>query len=287
MADRVATLDRPSPAATSKASMSLRTLLLHVDSDDRFEVRLALAIDIAHAHGTKLFCVFVPLSAPYFYGEYIPVDLIQRHNDAERIRGEQLRASLADRLNREAIAWEWRELDSPLESALPAVGGIADLIIMGQDRFDVQSPTVAAVALSAGRPVLCVPHSGTFRTCGRRILLAWNGSRESARAAHDALPLLVRAERVYLFAADEKSPTGSSVVDAAAHLSAHGAPIEVLRTTLADVDIGTAILNAAADTSADLIVMGAYGHTRLREWAFGGATRTILESMTPPVLLSH
>jgi nucleotide-binding universal stress UspA family protein len=287
MADRVAILDRPSPTALSKASFCMRTLLLHIDGDEGFESRLALATDVARAHGAKLFCVFVPLPAPYFYGEYIPVDLIQRHNEAERARAEQLRAGLASRLSREGIVWEWRELNGPLEPALAAAGAIADLILMSQDRLDAESPAIAAVALSAGRPVLCVPHSGTFRTCGRRILVAWNGSRESARAAHDALPFLVRADRVVLFAAEEKSPAGSSVMDAAAHLSAHGATIEVTRTTLNDIDIGTAILNAASDTSADLIVMGAYGHTRLREWAFGGATRTILESMTAPVLLSH
>lgn len=267
--------------------MTLRTIVVHADEDDAFDTRLSLAIELARKPGAKLFCVYAarPLS-PLSYGEYMTADVIESLMAAERARAEGVETKCRARLAHEGLSWEWRRVDGVPETVLPAAGAIADLIVMSQAADDSASPMLAAVSLGAGRPVLCVPRFGSFAGCGRRVLVAWNGSREAARAVHDALPFLVAADSVVLFVADE-SPTGASVLDAAAHLAAHGVKVEVSRTSLEDLDVGTAILNAAADMNADLIVMGAYGHTRLREWILGGATRTILQSMTAPVLLSH
>jgi nucleotide-binding universal stress UspA family protein len=269
--------------------MTLKTLLLHADDDDRLDARLSLSMTLARKHDAKIFAIFPLLPPPstVIYAEYVPAQIIKMQIEGERERAEATRARIANRLDRERVAWEWRAIAGDGASVLASTGSVADLIVMSQDASDAVAPAVAAVTLAAGRPVLCLPHSGRVESCGRRILIAWNGSRESARAAHDALPFLREAERVVLFTMAEGQDDRASVMDAAAHLSAHGAKIDVVRTKPGGIDIGNAILNAAADSGADLIVMGAYGHTRIGEWIFGGATRTILQSMTVPTLLSH
>jgi nucleotide-binding universal stress UspA family protein len=269
--------------------MLFKTLLVHASADPRLPSRLELAVSVAREHGAKLMVVYPipPLLTSMFYGEHVPVQAIEAQLEQEKRNAAGIKDRTAEYLSREGVAWEWRTQEGLTEPVLATSGVIADMIIMGQDERDRDSSLVATVALTAGRPVLCVPHTGKFATCGRRVLVAWNGSRESARATHDALPFLQKADNVILFAADPEAEHGASVTDAAAHLAAHGAKVEVQRTALGDLDAGSAILNAAAETGADLLVMGAYGHTRLSEWVFGGATRSILQAMTVPVLLSH
>jgi nucleotide-binding universal stress UspA family protein len=269
--------------------MALRTLLVHGASDERMLARTMLAATLARAHDANLTIVF-PLqgaSATLMYAEHVPVTAIQRQLEAEREQASDIRAKVVERIAHEGLRMEWRSMEGRASSLLASAATVADVVVMSQDAADADPPLVATVALAAGRPVLCVPHSGSFLDCGRRILVAWNGSRESARAAHDALPFLQRAEAVRLFSAASPAEGGASLEDAAAHLASHGAKVELRRAVLDGMDPGIAILNAAVDWGADLIVMGAYGHSRLREWVFGGATRTILQSMTVPTLLSY
>jgi len=270
--------------------MALRTLLVHADTDDRFTHRLSLSVAIARESEARLLVLYV-LKAPVSLGLYSEpmgapaMELIQQEINAERESAEQLRQSAGELLRAEGANWEWRSVQGLAGEILSATGATTDLIIMGQPQ-DSAAP-VAQVALSAGRPVLCVPHAGTFATFGRRVLVAWRGARESARALHDALPLLMRADHVILFTAGDGTEGDSSAPDALRHLLDHRVKAELRQTTLGDLDAGTAILNAVSDSAADLLVMGAYGHSRLRELVFGGATRTVLRSMTVPTLISH
>jgi nucleotide-binding universal stress UspA family protein len=271
--------------------MALRTLLVHADTDDRFDHRLSLSVTIAREYEARLLVLYV-LKAPASLGLYSEpmgapaLDLIQQEIGAERQRAGQLHQSVGARLPAEGVNWEWRSAQGVTSEVLSATGATADLIVMGQPQDSAAGP-VAQVALSAGRPVLCVPHSGSFATLGRRVLVAWRGTRESARALHDAQPLLRRAEYVALFTAADGTEGDSHAPDALQHLLDHGVKAERRRTVLGDLDAGTAILNAVSDGAADLLVMGAYGHSRLRELVFGGATRTVLRSMTVPTLISH
>ncbi|WP_178133751.1 universal stress protein [Vineibacter terrae] len=269
--------------------MSLRTLLVHADTDEQLMNRVTLAAGLARAHDAKLIVAF-PLQAPLdvtFYSEYVAVETIQALIGAEQQRAADVRAKVADRLAGEGISWQWRTCDGGAQNTLPRIGAVADVIVMGQGAVDTHASLVAAVALTAGRPVLCMPNGARFESCGKRILLAWNGSRESARAAHDVLPFLKGADQVVVFTAGRITGHDASVADIAAYFAAHGTRIEVRHAMLAEVDTGTGILQAAAESDADMIAMGAYGHSRLREWVFGGTTRTILTAMTIPVLLSH
>ena len=155
----------------------------------------------------------------------------------------------------------------------------------------VESDFAGRIAIESGRPVLLVPHYGHFAHCGRRALIGWNGTREAARAAFDAVPILKHADVVYVsrIDAEESEEEGGAYPGAelAKALARHGIKTTAERLARSEVDAGEALLSHASDVGADLIVMGAYGHGRLREFILGGATRTILQSMTVPVLMSQ
>jgi nucleotide-binding universal stress UspA family protein len=138
--------------------------------------------------------------------------------------------------------------------------------------------------------VLFVPYAGRFPKLGTRVLVAWNASREAARAVRDALPLLKRARRVDVVAFDPQRSADHGeqpASDIALYLARHGVRASAAQQRGTGIEIGAQILSRAADMEADLIVMGAYGRSRFRERVLGGATRTLLESMTVPVLMSH
>jgi nucleotide-binding universal stress UspA family protein len=148
-----------------------------------------------------------------------------------------------------------------------------------------------AALIDSGRPVLAIPYAGNFESIGQRVLVGWNASREASRAVHDALPLLAKAESTCVFLANPKRGLAAHGeepgADIARHLARHGLKVEVAKTVADDVADSALLLNHASDMGADLLVMGAYGHSRLREFILGGVTRSLLREMTVPVLLSH
>lgn len=147
------------------------------------------------------------------------------------------------------------------------------------------------IIIESGRPVLMIPNAGRYPKIGERINVAWNSRREASRAVFDALPLLTAAQRVRIVWVNpqgEKEIAGDLPgAEIAATLARHGVKCEVAPTTSSDIGVGDVILSGLSDDSADLLVMGAWGHSRMRELVFGGATRHILEHMTVPVLMSH
>jgi nucleotide-binding universal stress UspA family protein len=150
---------------------------------------------------------------------------------------------------------------------------------------------VEQALFSSGRPVLVVPHSGRFEAVGRTVLIGWNASREAARAANDALPLIAGAESATVLVVNpSEAPGGDGAEPGAAialHLARHGLRATAEHVVAPQVDDGEMLLNQAADLGADLLVVGAYGHSRLRELVLGGVTRTLLRQMTIPVMMSH
>jgi nucleotide-binding universal stress UspA family protein len=200
------------------------------------------------------------------------------------------------------VGFEWRSIEARMEPAAAVVmraGRSADLVVLGQsDRSINLIDGIAAteeVMLGVGRPVLIVPYKSKVAAVGRHVLLAWNGSREAARAAFDALPFLQRAESVWIFAAgqapgslwgsydEDKAPTA----DLEEVLARHGISSKVVTVTASGAEIADKLLSEARQHDCDLIVMGGYGHWRLREIIFGGATHGVLEHTTIPVLMSH
>jgi len=141
----------------------------------------------------------------------------------------------------------------------------------------------------SGRPVIVVPfiHKGALKL--DRVMVCWDGSRAATRAIADSLPLITKAKQVEVVIVANGRAKSDEVpgADLGQHLARHGLKVDVKRITSPDIDVASTILSYAADSSTDLIVMGGYGHSRLREFVLGGVTRGILESMTVPVLMSH
>lgn len=277
--------------------MNYKTILVHLDAGKRVGERLAIAKRLAEAFDAQLTGLFA-LSAPripsYALAEAGPVVIeaeARYRTEASRAIQQAFEAATAG-LARSA------EFRSTMRDALVATqlsARYADLVVAGQPEPEagagLADDFAEELVLSAGRPVLFVPYAGTFPEVGRRVLIAWNAGREAARAVTDALPILARASIVQVVAfdpgkggADHGDIPGA---DIALTLARHGVKVSVAQQQSDDVDVGNQILSRAADMQADLIVMGAYGHSRLRELVLGGVTRTLLDTMTVPVLMSH
>ena len=223
--------------------------------------------------------------------EYVQSQTALFREDADRARAAFEAEAAACGLD---AAWrEGRTSGQPYIGEVATACRTSDLVIAGQpDEEGVASGliTPADIIMACGRPVLVVPAAGSFDEVGNRILIAWNGSREAARAAFDALALCQEGTVIRILSAgaggDSDEPHASGAVLAAA-LARHGHETDVHRTNPRSITVAEEILSRAADFSADTIVLGCYGHARLRETIFGGVTRDILAHMTVPVLMSH
>lgn len=278
--------------------MGYSSILVHVDQNPGAQLRARLASRLAHANECPLITMFAGFMPDprWFYlmnnpQEIVEEDLRRRRQLREGIR-EELQA-LTEALPSGA---EWRTAEHDALSEALRESREAGLVVAGQyDESNVEGPIAGqileALILESGRPVLVVPCMGEFQSVGARVMIAWNGSREAARALHDALPLMAGAQARILCAhtaAKEIRPDATPVAHAVRVLERHGVSVEVEHGPGgADLTIGELLLSRAADFGADLIVMGAYGHGRMRELVLGGVTRTLLESMTIPVLFSH
>lgn len=282
--------------------MALKDLIVHLDTTPRSSTQMELAVRLAvqhNAHLTGLHVIDVP-SANYFYGAAMPFVPTNPEEIVDRIRAETveaakpIEASFRECLRRNGIEGEWRQVEGLPHSTVALHARYADLCIVGQpDREnprDADAVTVSTI-MTSGRPVLAVPFAGEFPTIGERVLVAWNASREAARALNDALPLLMNAKQVTVLAINPQRGVGGQgnvpAADIALHLARHGLKTEAAHTVAKDIADGETLLSYAADIGADLIVAGAYGHSRARELVFGGVTRTLIAEMTAPVLFSH
>jgi nucleotide-binding universal stress UspA family protein len=276
--------------------MGFKDLLVHVDMDAAAPARIEVAAHLAAAHAAHLTAVHVmawPAIPGYIQAE-LPATVVdqQRRQLLERARAAEAR--FRERERQAGLRAEWRVVEGDLVAMLRLHARYADLTIVGQGVDVEDGPAELAfvpeeLALGVGRPILVVPRYGTFPTVGERVVIAWNGSREATRAVNDALPLLERATKVTVLSIDPKDQPESRVpgADIALHLARHGVAAEVASIEGSDIGVGDALLSRVADLGADLIVMGAYGHSRLREMVLGGATRHLLQHMTVPVLMSH
>lgn len=258
--------------------MSYKTIVVHLGTDTRGDVRLALGCRFATEFDAHLVGLFALASPPVPFMQEIAAE-----------RRAQFERAVAEAGPARA---EWRQPQDDALRALRVSARYADLVVMGQRDVQAADARVPAglvedVVLSCGRPVLILPYAGRFPSVGSRVLVAWNASREAARAMTDALPVLTRARHVEVVVFDGGGDHGAQPgADAAHWLARHGVKATAAQQR-AGFDVGEQILSRAADMEADLIVMGAYGHSRTRELVLGGATRTLLSSMTVPVLMSH
>lgn len=274
--------------------MTITSILLHLTQDPRNEARTDTAITLATEHGARLIALYtiMPPQLPSYVMGYVPPDLLQRYSDEAAEVAEKAKVAFEAKVEGAGVTAEWRQAEGMPHDILSFHARYADLTIMGQpapDKDHVPGTDGLAdeMVLRAGRPVLLVPYIGNFAKTGKTVLVAWNGTREATRAVHDALPLLKKAERVIVFGVNMPSDEHVPGADIATHLAHHDIKAQVEYTVAPDISIGDALLDAVSDYGCDLIVMGAYGHSRVRELALGGATRQILQHMTVPALMSH
>jgi nucleotide-binding universal stress UspA family protein len=276
--------------------MAFKTMLVHVDTGRSAAARLKLSADLAArsaAHITGLY-VRRPFQAPAFSDAGPAMDSLYRtYENAAKADEALATAAFRDFIGGTSLSSEWRVTDGLAEEIVAAHARYADLLIVGQSEPDDATTTPSdlaeTVVIASERPVLIVPHIGVTKPPGKTVLLCWNGTREAARAATGALPILKKADKVIILLIDPRNdgdPQGPGG-RVATWLARHGVKAVVKRDTAGDSDVGGVILSRAADQDADLVVMGLYGHSRMREWVLGGASRTLLASMTVPLLVAH
>jgi len=273
----------------------IRDILVHVKPTEPSSPHEAAAVAVAAAFGAHL-------TGLATLRDVSVLRLMFRQDDpavADRIATSEAAADAAGRrlaalAEAAGVRWAWQVAEGDAAEILAVAARYRDLTIVEQtdlssDDFGPDVPETCV--LSAGRPVLVVPKQGRFEHVGRSIVLAWNGSRQAAAALHGALPFIDRAERVLVLAGRSRSAYPSVTrwppLDVGAAIAARGVSVRVEPIGGDDGDAGTAIMAAAAREQADLVVMGAYGRSRLSEWILGGATRHVLARMTAPVLMAH
>ena len=279
--------------------MSYKTIMVHMDTSARANARLSLALKLGRRFGAHLDGLFAAFE-PHPHEFYVMAGTADYYDTHRKLRREQrgaierlFRAELA----RAQVDGAWVTPEGDPVTAVMQRSRSADLVILGQtDRDDPESYIAEhfpeTVLMGAGGPVLLMPYTGSFESVGERVLVGWNGSREASRAVHDAMPFIARAGHVTIVAASTTftpAESQASCTDLAAMLARHGATtVDITRfDSAATESTGDALLSYAADGGYDLLVMGAYGHARLQELVLGGATRSILATMTLPVLMSH
>jgi len=277
--------------------MSYRSLLVHVDNDESSARRLDYAVRLARAFAAELVGIYLvpgtdmtPSAAAM-----LRTDVVERrlgkYGEAQHAAEKAFHEATAS-CGLEAV--DWRAPAGPAIDAAIAHARCCDLFVLGQHNASgagFGAALVTNVLLSSGRPTLVVPRIGAPATLGENVLVAWDGGREAARAIGDAIPLLARATRVDVVSVDDDAErdVDDRLADARLRgwLGRHGVAVDIARQEAQDVGIGDWLLSRAADFGSDLIVMGGYGHARMRELVLGGATRSMLRSLTVPVFMAH
>lgn len=280
--------------------MSYRIIAVHANESRHAADRIRLAARIALDHQACLVGLAASALPPSYYmsmgGEGTAV--LSAYLDFMKARAAITLDSFEAIMKEAGVtSYEKRVIEDEAGMALCLQARYSDLLILSQPDPDEETSaepgrTVNYVVVNAGRPVLLVPYAGKFESVSGRVLLAWDGSLEAARAVSSAIPLLRRAKlvQVAVFNAESGSNAHGEEPgsDIAHYLARHGVTVEVSRHVTADeIDLGNAILSYIDDFGADLAVMGAYGHSRVREALLGGVTRTVLQSMTVPILMAH
>jgi nucleotide-binding universal stress UspA family protein len=280
--------------------MTYKTILISLNEIDRLDVLLELTAGLAGEHDSHVLGLYV-IPAPAIYPATASYGMPEIFDSFSRYFEEQLgpaREKFESAMKRNGIAGQWLQIRArvpAISDSISEIGRIADLVVLSEtDRNadkGVELDLVENVVLSVGRPVLVIPRKGGRELKANQIVCGYNGSKEAARAVHDALPFLKRAEDVRLVWVDpslERETAGPLPgADMAQSLDRHGVRATAEPMPTNGINPADALLTRARDLGAGLIVMGAYGHSRLREFVLGGATREALSTLSVPLVLSN
>ena len=276
--------------------MAIKDILVHVDNSKTFVSRLEAAVNLALAHDAHLtgVCVVTHPHFPGYLEAQIPSDVLDAQIAAAKETAEQGKKVFLEALGKNKLAGECRIVEGDLIDALSLHGRYSDVLVVSQRDPETNftpGDMPDRLILSVGRPVIVVPYVGSYPTIGQNVMVAWDSSRLATRAVNDALPILQSAKKVTILALNpEGGDNGHGEMvgaNIALHLARHDVKAEATHVYVDDIDTGDMLLSRSADVGADLIVMGAYGHRRLRELVMGGVTQHLLRHMTSPVLMSH
>jgi nucleotide-binding universal stress UspA family protein len=287
-------------AVSKGTEMSYKSILVSLNDPDRFKQLIEIACSVAQKSDAHVIGLFViPTLQTYpVPGAYVMPEMIESHQTLFNKRAEQALAVFDEVTLRHGVRSEHRLVQGKAFTVANAVIEHArqtDLVVIAQfnpdDQTGIELDFVDNVVMECGRPVLVVPHTCHVSSIGERIIVGWNATREAAHAVFDSLPLLVGAQSVRLIWVDahKEGHRASDLpgTELAASLARHGVQVLVEPLATGGLQVDDVLLNCAADHNADLIVVGAYGHSRFREFVLGGVTRGLLEHMTVPVLMSH
>jgi len=284
--------------------MNLKDILVFLDAGAASEGRLKLATNIARAHRAHLDAAFLPPgetadflpgigTRPFGLGGSLP-DLGTAEIPRNAMLADVAEDRFRDLLRSFGIEGKWYPLDRKDTAEFAALAQAVDLIILGQIDPDARpAPALRPekIVVACGRPALMVPYVGSFAQVGRRVLIAWDGSREAVRALNDALPLIGNAEEVTVMTVrarerdfERDRPSMERILR---HLALHGVVARSVQTPHGGNTVSDVLLSGAVDIAADLIVAGAFHHSQMREALIGGVSRGLFQHMTVPVLMSH
>lgn len=276
--------------------MAFETILVHVDCEQSLPGQLAVAEAIVNGSRAHVIGI-AAVSGLEGARTSKPVLLGDAARTAMGRFSQRLRDAFARAVQDRQLTAEWNEpsaLASRPQGSIATYGRMSDLIIAGdtacRDPKPMALATLCSLVVEAGRPVIVVPQRNRQMSCGRRVLIAWNGSREAQRAAFDAVPLLRRAETVTVLQADtgrKSRAPGPTVATLCTAIRRHGVRVRSDELALPRASAGAALLSAVKAENADLLVMGCGGHWRDRTFVLGGTTHHVLLNMTVPVLMSH
>lgn len=275
--------------------MTYKTILVHLADDEGHMTRLRLALELASRFEAHLVALYIanPISMPAaIAGRGASLAYISEATRVAREKAAAIEEEISGPCEREGLSWEWQTEEGDHLDILADHAHVADLAIVSHSRAELIEDKVMFhvpehLPLVVGCPVIILPDSGEAVHIGKDVMVAWKGTREALRAVRDALPFLKLAKKVTLLNAcppEHPVPPGDR---AAAFLARHGVKAKVYTDVERDHHIGEVILSHARDMEVDLIVMGGYGHSRLREMVLGGVSRYVLNHTAVPVLMSH
>jgi len=268
---------------------------LSVTKNDSTVGNYAVSVAAAlQAHLTGIAFIYDPI-VPISGTGYIPADVIESQRADNETAAEAAIKDFTAATDRAGISAEPQMLSASLTGAGDQFARMArrfDLAVVGQAQPEMSTmeQIIGETTLfESGRPMIMVPYiqKAPFKT--DNVIICWDGSRTAARAVADAIPILGKSSRIEIVSVTNERGKEDEIegADVGQHLARHGLKVDVHRISKGNIDVADALLSHAADSATDLMVMGGYGHSRLREFVLGGVTRSIFQSMTLPVLLSH
>jgi nucleotide-binding universal stress UspA family protein len=275
--------------------MTIKTILVHITNDEHGARNLDVACTLAERHEAHVVGLHVTTIdvIPTYDSPYVqvPLEILEFKREVDEKNARAAKAIFDAGLAKTSCSGEWRVATGETALELAHQSRYADLTVVSNldpNKAPISVATLPAdLVLASGLPILAVPAVKPGKTIGKRILVAWNASPEAGRAVHDAMPLLSEADSVLVLVVGKAQPDRLLGADIATHLSRHDVKAEVEQVEAVTTSVEEIILSAAKAHGSDLVVAGAWGHSRLREWVLGGVTRYLVANATVPLFLSH